>query len=85
MLILSRKIQQAIVIGGGVRTQPQVTLTVLEIRKGKVKLGFEADPSISIHRSEVRDRITLAVWETVVCPCPNFGNSQVGNFPEPEI
>jgi len=57
MLILSRKTHQTIVIGGGVSTQPQLTLTVLEVRKGKVKLGFEADPSTSIHRSEVRDRI----------------------------
>jgi len=28
-------------------------VTVVEIRGDKVRLGFQADPSITIHRSEV--------------------------------
>ena len=35
----------------------EFTVTVLEIRGGKVKLGFNADPSISVQRSEVLARL----------------------------
>jgi carbon storage regulator CsrA len=32
-------------------------VTVLEIRPGSVKLGFEADAKVPVHRSEVWERI----------------------------
>jgi carbon storage regulator len=50
MLVLTRKKGQRIRIG------LSVELTVLEIRGGSVKLGFEAPPNISIHRDEIRSR-----------------------------
>jgi carbon storage regulator len=50
MLVLTRKKGQRIRIGSSVE------LTVLEIRGGSVKLGFEAPPNISIHRDEIRSR-----------------------------
>ncbi len=53
MLVLSRKHKESVVIGGAPSLQPMLTVTVLEIRGGKVKLGFEADPSIPVQRSEV--------------------------------
>jgi carbon storage regulator CsrA len=34
-----------------------VTVTVLDIRGGKVRLGFDGDPSVFIHRSELWERI----------------------------
>ena len=32
-------------------------VTVLEIKNGSVRLGFEADASVPVHRSEVWERI----------------------------
>ena len=57
MLVLTRKQRESVVIGGGSSLQPGLTVTVLEVRGGKVKLGFKADPGISIQRSEVWERI----------------------------
>jgi len=34
-------------------------VTVLEIRGGKVRLGFEVDADVPVHRLEVWDRIQL--------------------------
>ena len=56
MLVLSRKNSESIVIGGSEGFQSVLTVTVLEIRNGRVKLGFEGDPAISIRRSEVWER-----------------------------
>lgn len=57
MLVLTRKNSESVVIGGSDGFQTVLKVTVLEIRNGKVKLGFEADPAVSIRRSEVRKRI----------------------------
>ena len=51
MLVLTRKVDERIMVGDDVR------ITVLEIRGGKVKLGFECDGAVSVHRLEVYDRI----------------------------
>lgn len=57
MLVLPRKSNESVVIGGTEGMQSQLIVTVLEIRGGKVKLGFKADPSISVRRSELTDPI----------------------------
>ena len=57
MLVLSRKSKESIVVGGSSSLPPMLKVTVLEIRGGKVKLGFEADPTIPVQRSEVWERI----------------------------
>jgi len=51
MLILSRKIGEAIAIGG------TITVRVLEIKGGQAKLGVDAPDSVSVHREEVAQRI----------------------------
>jgi carbon storage regulator len=51
MLVLSRKRGEKIVIGG------DVTLTVLEVRGDRVKLGFTAPAEVPIHREEIHRRI----------------------------
>ena len=56
MLVLSRKRNESVVIGGTEGLQSQLTVTVLEIRGEKVKLGFNADPSITVRRSELVDQ-----------------------------
>jgi carbon storage regulator len=51
MLVLSRKKNESIVIGG------IVTLTVIEIRGDKIRLGIDAPKEVSVHRAEVQRAI----------------------------
>lgn len=51
MLVLSRQLDESILIGDNVK------ITVVDIRGDKVRLGITADPSISIHREEVYNAI----------------------------
>jgi carbon storage regulator CsrA len=57
MLVLSRKSQEAVVVGGSDGFQRMLVVRVLEIRHGVVKLGFEVDAAIPVHRLEVWERI----------------------------
>ena len=57
MLVLSRKSKESVIVGGSGSREPLLTVTVLEIGNGKVRLGFEADKDVTIHRSEVWERI----------------------------
>lgn len=52
MLVLTRKKGQEIVIDGG-----RIIITMLEIRGDKARLGITADRSITVHRSEIHDKI----------------------------
>ena len=51
MLVLSRKLDQKIIIGEGIEVQ------VLEIRGNAVRLGVNAPPEVAVHREEVFMRI----------------------------
>jgi carbon storage regulator CsrA len=57
MLVLSRKSQESVVVGGSAGFERMLKVTVLEIRGGCVRLGFEADADIPVHRWEVWERI----------------------------
>ena len=51
MLVLARHRNEVIHIGD------DITITVVDIRGDKVRLGVEADKSIPVHRKEVYDAI----------------------------
>lgn len=51
MLVLTRKPKESVVIGD------EIEITVLEVHGNRVRLGFRCPPEISIHRTEVRDRL----------------------------
>ncbi|MBU0926865.1 MAG: carbon storage regulator CsrA [Spirochaetes bacterium] len=51
MLILSRKLNEKVVIGDG------VVVSVIEIRGDQVKLGIDAPKSVKVFRQEVYDAI----------------------------
>ena len=51
MLILTRNQDQRIFIGD------DITITVLGMRHGQVKIGIDAPKEISVHREEVAMRI----------------------------
>jgi carbon storage regulator len=51
MLVLSRKVGESLVIAD------IVTVTVVEIRGAKVRLGIQAPEDVLVHRQEVYNRI----------------------------
>ena len=51
MLVLARKLNESIVLGD------DITVTVISIEKGVVKLGIDAPKSISIMRSELLEDV----------------------------
>jgi carbon storage regulator CsrA len=57
MLVLTRKNRESVVIGRPEDNQVILQITVLDIEGGRVRLGFEADHKMPIHRREVWDRI----------------------------
>ena len=59
MLILSRKNRESVVVGYADSGEPMLKVTVLDITGGKVRLGFEGDSTVPIHRTEVWERIRV--------------------------
>ena len=57
MLVLSRKNQESVVVGRADGFHRLLRVKVLEIRGTNVKLGFEVDPDVPVHRSEVWERV----------------------------
>ena len=51
MLVLSRKEDQSIVIGG------EIVVSVVDIGRGRVQLGVTAPPHMTVHREEIHRRI----------------------------
>jgi carbon storage regulator CsrA len=60
MLVLSRKIQESIVVGGSDGCEPLLKVTVLRITGGNVRLGFEIDKAVPVHRWEVWEQMHKA-------------------------
>jgi carbon storage regulator len=65
MLVLSRKNHESVVVGDVGGFHQILKVTILDVKGGKVRLGFEAHADVPIHRSEV--------WQRA------FGNVQSGN------
>ena len=57
MLVLTRKSQESVVVGRSDSIEPMLTVTVLEINGGKVRLGFKGSSDVPVHRMEVWERI----------------------------
>ena len=51
MLVLTRKLNQSIVIGD------DIEVVVLEVRGEQVRLGIKAPKTVMVHRKEVYDQI----------------------------
>lgn len=54
MLILTRRAGEAVRIGD------EITVTVLGIKAGQVRIGVDAPKMVSVHREEVYQRIQQA-------------------------
>ena len=57
MLVLTRKNRESVVIGRPDDQEVVMVITILAVEGGRVRLGFEADSTMPIHRREVWDRI----------------------------
>jgi len=55
MLVLTRRSGEKVMVGD------DVTVTVLEVSSGQVKLGFQAPDEVGVHRLEVWQRIQLGL------------------------
>ncbi|MBN2506342.1 MAG: carbon storage regulator CsrA [Verrucomicrobia bacterium] len=51
MLILSRRINESIVIDG------RIIIKILRVDRDTVKLGIQAPPEVTVHRQEIQDLI----------------------------
>lgn len=51
MLVLTRKVEEDVVIGSS------ITIVVLGISAGSVRLGIQAPRNISVHRGEIAEAI----------------------------
>ena len=57
MLVLTRKCDESVIIGAAKQFDRLIKVTVIEIRDGKVKLGFEAPDDVPVHRVEVWEQL----------------------------
>ncbi len=57
MLVLSRKKLESVVVGGAAGFERLLKVTVLELKGNSVRLGFEVDSSVPVHRWEVWEKI----------------------------
>jgi carbon storage regulator len=57
MLVLTRKPEEALLLGSETDPHGVVTVTVLSIVGNRVKLGFQMQDGVSVYRMEVWNRI----------------------------
>jgi carbon storage regulator CsrA len=70
MLVLSRKSQESVIVCGANDSEQLLRVTVLDICGERVRLGFEADASVPVHRSEVWERIRASDSTAGIKPEP---------------
>ena len=68
MLVLTRKVNQSIVIGDGIE------VVVLEVRGEQVRIGIKAPRDVAVHRKEIYEQI---MEENV-----SAAGTDVGDVPE---
>lgn len=57
MLVMTRKCGESVLVGGSLEAEPLLTVTVVEIAGGRVRLGFEVKREMLVHRWEVWERL----------------------------
>lgn len=57
MLVLTRKVNQSIIIADGTEV---VEVVVLDVRGEQVRLGIKASRNVAVHRKEIYEQIQTA-------------------------
>ena len=78
MLVLSRKKNESIVLGD------RITITVVEIRGDKIRLGITCPAEVPVHRQEVFDAIH-AKDEVAPAAAPVVVNNKQVDSPGPAL
>lgn len=65
MLILTRRVQEALIIGD------DVTVTVLSIKGNQVRLGIDAPRHVEVHREEIYHRVKQTQQDQLAEPNGN--------------
>ena len=60
MLVLTRSAGERLIINDG-----EITLSILEIKGGQVRIGIEAPRHIAVHREEIYERIKAEAKENI--------------------
>lgn len=72
MLVLSRKKNESIVI------DENITITIVEVRGDKVRLGIQAPREVPIHRQEIHEAIQNDLASSSEkTPPPNLSSSEL--------
>lgn len=61
MLVLSRRRTESVIVDGFSGPSRTLRVTVLEIKGGNVRLGFEVNRDIPVHREEVWQQVMAAL------------------------
>ena len=56
-MVLTRKCGESVLVGVSVNTEPLLTVTVVDIGGGRVRLGFQVKHELLVHRCEVWERL----------------------------
>jgi carbon storage regulator len=70
MLVLSRKLGETIVINGSIE------VTVVEIDRGKIRLGIKAPRDVPVYRSELLPLKDQTPTPAINNPGPNDGQAE---------
>jgi len=62
---LSRKNDQAIILGGFAESERTIKITILCVKKGRVQLGIEVDGDVPVNRFEVWEQISAEVKRSI--------------------
>jgi len=57
MLVLTRRLNQAIMIGDPAKPDECIEVIVVEVRGDQVRIGTDAPKSVQVHRKEIYEQI----------------------------
>jgi len=78
MLVLSRKLNETIVIGDNIR------VTLLGIDGDKIKLGVDAPRDVKVFREELLEATKSTNVQALVAPIVSFDLSKMSKKPPPK-